>query len=241
MTGRLPTAEDFPPHLTLTITPPPQQHSPVNVLILLHGLGDTDSSFAKFAAQLSLPETCCISLRAPTPLPFELGGFHWGDDIVFDPATGAMEFDTGFSKAMGVLGHTIIKEGLMKECGYQSRDIMVFGFGQGGMAAIAVTASLIEELGGAISIGGPPPASIASFPEKRKTPILVLGGSSKTLVNRSVIDSLKKQFQGMDYHKWSKAGDGMPSNREEMLPIMRFFARRLRSRKGVPSGSIELG
>ena len=45
----------------------------------------------------------------------------------------------------------------------------------------------------------------------------------------------------VEYHKWDRAGDGMPRNRDEMLPIMRFFARRLRSRKGVPEGSIEVG
>jgi hypothetical protein len=32
----------------------------------------------------------------------------------------------------------------------------------------------------------------------------------------------------------------MPKNREEALPMMHFFARRLRSQKGVPEGSVEL-
>jgi hypothetical protein len=32
----------------------------------------------------------------------------------------------------------------------------------------------------------------------------------------------------------------MPRSREEMLPIMRFFARRLRSRGGVPEGAVEV-
>ncbi len=34
--------------------------------------------------------------------------------------------------------------------------------------------------------------------------------------------------------------DSMPRSREEMLPIMRFFARRLRSRGGVPEGAVEV-
>jgi hypothetical protein len=32
----------------------------------------------------------------------------------------------------------------------------------------------------------------------------------------------------------------MPSNRDEMMPIMQFLARRLRSRKGVVEGAVEI-
>lgn len=241
MPGRLPTTADFPTHLSLTITPPPAQDQPVNVLIFFHGLGDTNTSFAEFGIRLALPETCCISLRAPNALPFELGGFHWGDDIVFDPSTGDMEYDTGFAKVVDVVENDLIRKGLLEHCGYQPRDLLIFGFGQGGMAAIAVAASLLEELGGLVSVGGPAPASMIARSEKSKTPITVLGGSSKTLVTQSAIDTLKSQFHTVNYHRWSMVGDGMPKAREEMLPIMRFFARRLQSYKGVPKGSIEIG
>lgn len=241
MPGRLPTTKDFPAQLSIAITPPPAQDQPVNVLILLHGLGDTNASFARLGTRLALPETCCISLQAPTALPFELGGFHWGDDIVFDPSNGEMEFDTGFGKAARVIENDIIREGLMKNCGYQPRDILVFGFGQGGMTAVGVAASIPEELGGLVTIGGPAPASVVPRLEQSKTPITVFGGFSNTLITRSAIETLKKQFQTLEYHQWSKNGDGMPNSREEMLPIMRFFATRLRSHKGVPKGGVEIG
>ena len=179
-------------------------------------------------------------MQAPTPLPFELGGFHWGDDIQFDQATGNMDFDTGFSKAIKILKQEIIEDGLIGKCGYKHREIMFFGFGQGAMAAIAAAASMNEELGGIISVGGPLPASETSA-KAAKTPPLVLGGSSNTLITKTAITNLEASFQNVEYHRWSKAGDGMPQNREEMLPIMRFFARRLKSRKGVPGGSVEIG
>lgn len=54
--------------------------------------------FAFFALQLLLPKTACISIRGPMPLPLNLGGSHWGDDILFDQLTGAMEFEKGFEK-----------------------------------------------------------------------------------------------------------------------------------------------
>ena len=236
----IPEQSNFPSSLVLSIIPPPAS-SPLttNVLILLHGLGDTSVSFTNLGKQLALPETTCISLQAPTPLPFELGGFHWGDDIAFDQASGQMDFDTGFTKAVKVIKQEIIGDGLLKRCGYKPRDIMLFGYGQGAMAALATAASMCEELGGIVSIGGPLPSSNASA-SPVKTPVLVLGGSSSTLITRVNIDKLKAAFQHVEYQKWNRAGDGMPSNRDEMLPIMRFFARRLRSRAGVPEGGVEI-
>jgi len=253
---RLPTASDFPPSLSLTITPPPPPppHSPQNVLLLLHGLGDTLSPFTTLSRQLSLPETCCISLQAPTPLPFDLGGFHWGDDIIFDQATGEMEFDTGFKKSTRVLGEIV--HVLIEKCGFQAREILLFGYGQGGMAALAVTASFKDEFGGVVSIGGPVPSSVSLTPSsiptpstpspstlpapKNRTPLLLLGGSTHTLLTPSALTKTKAIFAFVEYKNWPRASDSMPRNREEMFPIMEFFSRRLRSRRGVPEGSVEI-
>ncbi|MCJ1294627.1 hypothetical protein MMC34_006185 [Xylographa carneopallida] len=243
MPVRLPTTSDFSSHFNLTVTPPPQSQAPVNVLILLHGLGDTNRSFSNLGKQLALPETVCISLQGPTPLPFDLGGFHWGDDIIFDQATGQMELDTGFSKITRIL--TSVIEALVEKCGYQPREIILFGFGQGGMAALATAASFDAELGGIVSIGGPLPSSIvpgSASPSKSRTPVLILGGSSRTLITPDAISRLGAKFQYVDCKKWpDKVADGMPRNRDEMLPIMQFFSRRLRSRAGVPEGSVEIG
>lgn len=241
MPGRLPVPADFPSSLQLTITPPPTcSPRPTNILILLHGLGDTLSPFTGLGKQLSLPETVCISLQGLAPLPFDIGGFHWGDDITFDQNSGGMDFDTGFEKAVKQIKRDVIEETLIEKCGYVPREIMLFGLGQGGMAAIATAAAMDRELGGVISIGGPRPSSV-SIATKSSTPILVMGGSSQTLITKTALMDLRKSFANVEYHKWDKSGDGMPQSRDEMLPIMRFFARRLKSRQGVPEGSTEIG
>lgn len=242
MPTRLPNPSDFSSTLHLSITPPPRSSPhPSNILILLHGLGDTSSSFTTLAQQLCLPETTCISLQAPTPLPFDLGGFHWGDDIQFDSATGEMDMDAGFEKAVGVLKKDIIEDGLIGNCGYKAREILFFGFGQGAMAALATAVATSEQdFGGIISIGGPLPGS-STGGKGVKTPVLVLGGSSRTMITRSSLDRLKACFESVEYHKWDRGEDGMPRSREEMLPVMRFLARRLRSWQGVPEGSVEVG
>lgn len=240
MAPRLPTLADFPPSLELAITPPPSSQQTVNVLILLHGLGDSIISFNKLAKQLNLPETTCVSIQAPAPLPFDLGGFHWGDDINFDSGNGQMDFDAGFENATRIIGRDSISKVLVEKCSYPPRNIILFGLGQGGMAAFATAQSISEELGGVVSIGGPLPISLRPR-EKNKTPVLVLGGSSNTMITQSAVNRIKTAFANVEYHKWAKSGDGMPSNREEMLPIMKFFARRLKSRSGVPEGSVEIG
>lgn len=244
MPGRQPTTNDFSSNIQLTITPPPPTSpQPVNVIIFLHGLGDTTASFTHLGKQLALPETTCISLQAPTPLPFDLGGYHWGDDIIFDPSTGQMELDTGFEKAGKTIERDIIQEGLISKCGYKPRDIFLFGFGQGAMAAIVAILSRndLGEFAGIISIGGSVPASSLQANSSSKTPICVFGGSFNTLITKSAVAEMKRCFADIQYHKLDRPGDGMPRNREEMYPMMRFLASRMRSRRGVPEGSVEIG
>ncbi|KAI9779654.1 MAG: hypothetical protein M1816_003459 [Peltula sp. TS41687] len=244
MPGRLPTASDFPSNLTLSIIAPPSSSpEPVNVLILLHGLGDSHAPFVAFARNLSLPETACISIQAPHGLPFELDGFHWGDDMLFDQSTGDMDVDAGFDRAKTMVGDKIIEKGLVQKCGYRRSELFLFGFGQGGMVALAVAGSLAQEeaLGGVISVGGPLPSSMPSpGPQKLQTPVLILGGNSASLITNSALARIKNTFEYVDTIRWERRGDSMPRNREELLPIMRFLAGRLRSRRGVPKGSVEV-
>ncbi|KAA6413161.1 MAG: alpha beta-hydrolase [Lasallia pustulata] len=169
----MPEPSDFSPDLQLTVTAPASSHQAVNVVILLHGLGDSNKSFTNLGRQLSLPETACISLQAPTPLPFEIGGFHWGDDIVIAQTTGQIDFDTGFQKASMTLTEEAIRKGLVERCGYRPREILLFGSGQGGMAALAASVAMAEELRGVILVGGLLPATRSTASAgtgKSKTP-----------------------------------------------------------------------
>jgi predicted esterase len=219
------------------------QQQPANILVLLHGLGDTNASFTKLGQQLNLPETACIAVQAPSLLPFDLGGFHWGDDMIFDHRTGEMDMDTGFKTATRLVLNTVIQEGLISKCGYKAREIIIFGYAQGGMVGLQVAAEHDgEELGGVISVGGPLSLSVplTALSRKTKTPVLVCKASKGSAITIEVISRIKGTFEFVEVKEWRKSGDGMPSNREEMTPIMQFFSRRLRSTRGVPAGSVEL-
>ena len=240
MATRLPKVSDFDSSLTLSITPPPSSQKPVNVLILLHGLGDSQEPFKQLGQQLNLPETACISLRGPTPLPFDMGGYQWGEDLVFDQGTGQLDFDTGFKKSTETIMKVVMT--LKDKCSYSYRDILLFGFGQGGMAALnaAVSIQAGNELSGVVSIGASLPGDVPNLVTKSRTPVIVLGGSSQSLMNDSEIQRIRSRFEFVERKEWKRPGDSMPRNRDEMMPIMQFFARRLKSRQGVPEGSVEL-
>ncbi|OKL64623.1 hypothetical protein UA08_00301 [Talaromyces atroroseus] len=302
MPAKLPIAEDFPPNVTVVIsypgshdsTPPPTTTSATthhNILVLLHGLGDTANKFASFGRALNLPETTCITVQAPTPLPasfIDHEGYHWGNDVMFDDH-GTLAMDAEFDRARKVLVKDVITDTLVNKLGYKLRDIMLLGFGQGGMAALDAARDLslhppvVDELpeatissssttsipggtsagpgtsateemnskrtnpyhaslSGVVSFGAAYPLSASTLGPKDRTPVLLLAGRDDggSAVTDTALKRTKDVFEFVEIHRWPRRGDGMPRNRDDMLPVMQFFARRLRSRKGVPAGSIEL-
>ncbi|KAL2001843.1 hypothetical protein VTN02DRAFT_1134 [Thermoascus thermophilus] len=274
MPTKPPTPSDFPSHLTVTITPPPSQPSSSsttttttrptpNILLLLHGLGDTASSFAGFARALNLPETTCVTVQAPHPLPLDLPGFHWGDDVTFDRATGALDMDAGFARATRLVVEDVVRGVLVRRCGYRLRDVLVLGFGQGGMVGLAAARELgrvprvssaddneegekankgseAGELAGVISLGAPFPLSGSTTGPKNRTPVLLVASRDSAAVTDSAVQRTREGFEFVELHRWARRGDGMPRSREEMMPVMQFFARRLRSRQGVPEDAVEI-
>ncbi|PNS16552.1 hypothetical protein CAC42_286 [Sphaceloma murrayae] len=235
---RLPLMSDFSPNLTLTITPPPSGQPPTNILILLHGLGDSHVPFARLGEQLNLPNTACIAIKGPNALPFEATSFHWCDDVIFDSSTNGLDPDGGFKEIARVLTDDVIEHGLIDNCGYKPRDIVFLGLGQGGMAALNVAVQYPKEMGGVISIGGAlPGAAPASSEPKSKTPVICVSGVDSQWVTTGGEEKLKNNFLHVAVSKYRRRGDTMPKDREEMMPIMQFFASRLRT--PAPKGAVE--
>ncbi|KAA8647022.1 hypothetical protein EYZ11_000148 [Aspergillus tanneri] len=262
---RPPILSDFPSHLTLTITPPPSpptassknnsnnnnnNRPPPNLLILLHGLGDSASAFTSFACALNLPETTILTLQAPTRLPFDLPGYHWGDDISFDASTGGLDMDAGFVQSTRLLVTDVLRNTLIAKCGYRAREILILGFGQGGMLGLVGAREFEQQVGkdtahetslsGVVSIGAPYPLSGSSVGEKNRTPVLLVAGRESATVTGEAVRRTEQVFDFVETHRYSRKDDGMPRNHEEMMPVMRFFARRLRSWQGVLDGSVEI-
>ncbi|KAL7625642.1 hypothetical protein AAE478_004862 [Parahypoxylon ruwenzoriense] len=259
---RIPKLEDFDhllPSLHVSLTFPEVPETTTAILILFHGLGDSEAPFATFAKTLNLPGVLAISVRGVSPLPPVLLGlsdsdparptnhFHWGDDLTLSPSTGDLDPDPGFSAAERLVLEKLIRETLIGKCGWETNDILLFGFGQGGSLALGLSSRIRQServvdiseeskvtgtaFKGAVSIGGPLPASMIpslSARQKSRTPALICHGRSSESLNEDAVDVLKKEFSDMREVKWKKNDDSMPKNRDEMLPIMQFFAERLR-------------
>lgn len=156
--------------------------------------------------------------------------------------------DAGFKRATSLLLDEVIRGVLVRKCGYRPAEILVLGFGQGGMAALVAAREMAQSqsagsdasLSGVISIGAPYPLSGSTVGAKSRTPVLLVGGREPTAVSEGAIRRTKQVFEFVEVHQYGRKGDGMPRNRDEMMPVMQFFARRLRSWQGVPEGSVEI-
>ncbi|KAI0490609.1 alpha/beta-hydrolase [Xylaria cf. heliscus] len=261
MPTRIPKPEDFAhlePSLKISLIFPEVPETTTSILILFHGLGDSEASFAAFAKNMNLPGVLAISVRGVSPLPPTLLGlpdvagptkhFHWGDDLTLSPTTGDVDPDPGFAKAEQLVLEKLVRGTLVDTCGWETSDILLFGFGQGGSLALGLSSRLRNSerivdvtdgerntgtsFKGAVSIGGPLPVSMIptlSARDKARTPVLICYGRNSELLDGDAIELLKKEFVDVREAKWRKADDDMPKNREEMLPIMQFLAERLRA------------
>lgn len=164
--------------------------------------------------------------------------------------------DAGMTRSTTTLVDEVVRGVLVRKCGYALREIMILGLGQGGMAGLVAARELGrastsanegavgEESGtlaGVISIGAPYPLSGERSGAKSRTPVLLVAGRDSVVVSDGAVRRTKEVFEFVEVSRYARKGDGMPSNQDEMLPVMQFFARRLRSRQGVPEGSIEIG
>lgn len=266
---RIPTKDDFAPlspELTLALHFPSPTESTTAILIVFHGLGDSELNFANFAKSLNLQGVLAITVRGTQALPPALLGlppdsgplnhFHWGDDLALATHDGRLDADPGFSKAFDLVMQRLIRETLLEKCGWQLSDILLFGYGQGGSLALGLASkvraeSRVEEVNdadardgqasntsetfkGVVAIGGALPSSMVptlSARPKATTPVLICYGSSCEDVDEDAVDILKQEFSDVREVKWKKANSTMPASREEMLPIMEFFAKRLRGER----------
>lgn len=157
---------------------------------------------------------------------------------------------------MRVLGE-VLKTVMGREGGgFEMRDVFFFGFGQGGVVALSLAEALGgKELGGVVAVGGRLPGSRTAMKsalevagikdtelasgKKARTSVILCGGNRGTVVTSDAVADLKARFETVTYTKWAREGDGMMRNREEMLPIMKFLASRLRM--PAPEGMEEVG
>ncbi|KAI0742273.1 hypothetical protein C8Q80DRAFT_1108962 [Daedaleopsis nitida] len=232
-----------------------------NLLILLHGLGDTQIPFGKLGRQLHLPQTATLALRAPEQIPFLYEqAYQWytsfdqlGELIEHPNPTPALELMTK------VIDH------LTTACGWPPHRIHFFGFAQGGTVAAEFAlkfwrtelalqqkalpstspdpvpaSSAPRAFGSVVSVCGPL-VSYPTLPQPCPTSVLIFHRPppAESALPSGAIAALKKGYAKVEEVKMK--GEGMPRSKEEFEPIMRFWSENLGRRQmeglyGVMSG-----
>ena len=220
-----------------------------NVLVLLHGLGDTPDKFLALGKQLNFPSTSVVALRAPWPVgcggPLEgqVGGGEWfpafednGDLICAQPADKRRL--QGLNAAVKVVQDML--ECLWREhAQWSARTTVVIGFSQG--AQVAVALGLTCTLAAVVGVSGSALEEVAMsdgaddgavYHGRGETPMLLSHGLRDCSVKIETARKCCAQVQrrlGADLVMWREYDKGheMFALEEEVRDLMSFMAKHL--------------
>ncbi|KAJ3372363.1 hypothetical protein HDU91_003791 [Kappamyces sp. JEL0680] len=203
-----------------------------NLLVLLHGLGDSRDNFAKFGIGMNLPQTGLLLLQAPFPIPYFDEGSCWypSFDLAGNELTMANQ-DTrlGLEKTRRLLGDLLnghVLWNAARKTGWPAERVFLLGFAQGGQVALDLAQSL-PLLGGVVSLSGyldPLSYSAPLSPVHAKG--LLLYGQLETGVD-SLREMTRRALPQVQQVAVGGRGLAMPSSRAEMEQIVQFFAKHL--------------
>lgn len=190
-----------------------------NLLLLLHGLGDNPVAFARFAAQLQLPQTSALALPAPLPLPLGIPGTMWCESFSADgsliarssPKADRRRLEDSISSVTRVRLRRLLAL-LVRHGGWRLERIFIFGFAQGGSAALDLlehidsldensggcTGAEAGRLGGVVSWCGFPVTEGSPLADRRvlgsRTPLLVVCGETD---EQTAPETARRLFEDM--------------------------------------------
>ncbi|KAA6426411.1 MAG: hypothetical protein FRX49_03522, partial [Trebouxia sp. A1-2] len=163
-----------------------------NLLILLHGYGDTPEPYAKLARQMALPQTACLALPGPIgPVPGTPNGRAWYNEEDEDESlTGQNSSSNSVTSTFQWLQQVLA--GLQGSDGWPASNTHLFGFSQGGSAALHLALHCRGEakLGSCVAVAAALlPQQLRGLTELQQqsvagstTPVLLTHGSKHTEV-----------------------------------------------------------
>ncbi|KAL3664116.1 hypothetical protein V7S43_011000 [Phytophthora oleae] len=218
-----------------------------NLVIFLHGRGDSHEVFARLGEQMALPQTAVLSLRAPRELPFGLG-FTWIDDL--DANGDVIPLDTPHKQRSNSLQSArdylwSFLRVLHDEYGWSYSRLFVFAFSQGACVAfhLAMTLPRDVRLGGVVlvaggAIVGPHLSASAPGEDLAATPMLQVTGEVDSIYPTALAVLTRREFKRR--HKQKAAveelftslvrphkGHAMIDSPEDMHHVMLFFSKHL--------------
>ena len=125
----------------------PLQGKGDNLLVLLHGLGDTPQRYLDFGIRLQLPSTSVVALRAPAllgaggPLEGQVDGFQWypafeDDGELIKASRTEVRRLEGLRRSADIVSEVL--QNLWDKEGWSRQTTFLLGFSQGGVVAVEV-------------------------------------------------------------------------------------------------------
>ena len=228
-----------------------------NLLIFLHGAGDTHVVFDRLGEQMNLPQTATLSIDASmqmdvdnedhgfVELPFGLG-FTWFEEMDYQLTGDVLQpYD---SRRVSSLAHAVrlvsaLLDSLTKT--YIPERVFLFGFSSGGCLAMESCRAWHEcgklPLGGAICVRGG--IRTKSKSERKKTAnhatdVLIMSGSDDVTYSVNMAKNESRRHypdpSKVVVHVQQGKGHEMISGKEEMQVVMNFLSKRLVRRTTMP-------
>lgn len=221
---RLPTQADFSPPISLIISQEEPDEPIEHIIIYLHEIGGDELSLKeleKLAQRLKkrLPRSAYLIIR-------NVQSYREDSKSPED------------EESVKALLTNVINRVLISKCNFTPSNIMLVGRCQGGMTALATAALWYRtEFGGVISIGGSLPSLTRLPPEvKAKTPALILRGTHPSALQR-----IKETFVTVDVDTRGGADDTLPATKEDLRPILDFFAHRFHREEWKKQAIVSFG
>eukprot|EP00051_Salpingoeca_urceolata_P020542 m.309445 g.309445 ORF g.309445 m.309445 type:complete len:369 (+) comp19639_c0_seq10:1595-2701(+) len=128
-----------------------------NLVVWLHGCGDTEQRLAKTAATMALPQTDSLSVRAPLTVPL-VGGHEWypsfeADGRMIEGVPGETRRLRQLARVRAALHRLVATEVQGRGWTHWQRVFFV-GVGQGAVVALDAALSAPCLTGGAVAISG---------------------------------------------------------------------------------------
>ncbi|KAK1934447.1 putative hydrolase C9G1.08c [Phytophthora citrophthora] len=218
-----------------------------NLLIFLHGRGDSHEVFARLGEQMALPQTAVLSLRAHRELPFGLGSTWIGDldanGDAIPPDTPHKQRSDSLQSARDYLWSFL--RVLHDEYEWNYSRIFVFAFSQGACVAFHMAMTLPRDvrLGGVVlvaggAIVGPHLTTSAPDQDLAVTPMLQVTGEVDNIYPTALAVLTRREFKRRHKQKTAAAelftslvrphkGHAMIDSPEDMHHVMLFFSKHL--------------
>ncbi|KAL7515733.1 hypothetical protein ACHAXN_012890 [Cyclotella atomus] len=227
-----------------------------NLLILLHGAGDTHEPYDKLAIQMALPQTATLAISARNvALPLNLG-YAWFEEMdgIGNPLASSDERRLGsLSRAVGWLEHLLcLLTGLKDDKNAATDDRMIWvpervfllGFSAGACLAMELCRSWRYNgrlaLGGVICVaGGIKTQSLARSTNTNEslkatsneaTDVLVIAGSNDETFSPQLASKSRELYvpsSKVQVHVERGKGHSMIGSRSEMTVVMEFLSKRM--------------